>query len=446
MTATPLSPFPPALYAPWCRLWLLIQDRQQALVETLGQQTFVPERGLLEVPTHALAAELDRVLAALDGGSAEINTLVQALRCLRSLERDHPADPRQFRRRCLAGTAGEDCATVVETLAGKRHALVPPPRYAARPSATEASFRLSGEVGLERALGLAYRWLPLRAEDDLNWGYVAELDLLRHVSPLRIGLAPFASADEMAWKLDPADARQPDGHVPLECLGGHDRASLWASFEAILAAAWEQRSHVLLLPELVVDADLLQRCRDWLRTHNLRDPRLQLVVAGSRHCRSGGDFVNRCTVLGQLGDVLWQQDKRTLFYLDEAAAIARLCPENPPPLAAEPTRLGRQLVLAETIVGRLLTPICIDYIEGDLWRELGADFYLVPAMTPSLGRFADTAMLMGGRHGAASCVCNARTEGSVDHRRHCYVPSRKTPVLTQVAGRHLFTVDIPINV
>ena len=101
-------------------------------------------------------------------------------------------------------------------------------------------------------------------------------------------------------------------------------------------------------------------------------------------------------------------------------------------------------MLAETAVGRLLTPICLDYIEGDLWRELGADFYLVPAMSPKLVRFENQAKAMGGLHGAATIVCNAQTAGN--HRCLTYLPVKSAPKPRRIAKAELFTIDVPIDV
>ena len=196
------------------------------------------------------------------------------------------------------------------------------------------------------------------------------------------------------------------------------------------------------MPELVIDTDALARCQDWLAANNQREPRLRLVVAGSRHCDCGDGFANRCTVLDYLGNVLWEQEKRSPFVLEDRATLDRLSPACPVERAFEPTHLGKRLVVADTALGRILTPICLDFIEGDFWGDLGADLYLVPAMTGGLSRFQRRAEELGGRHGAATLVCNARLDGD---RCHAYRPAKSALVPARIEGIELFTVEIELK-
>ena len=183
---------------------------------------------------------------------------------------------------------------------------------------------------------------------------------------------------------------------------------------------------------------------DWLMRHNLPVPRLYLVVAGSRHCTDDRGFANRCTVLDQAGTVLWEQDKRSPFVIDDPGALDRLRPGCCAPAAYEPTVLGPRLIVRETAIGRLLTPICLDFIDDVLWSALGADIFLVPAMSPGLERFRLKAKDLGSRHGAASFVCNAQTAGA--ERYVAYLPFRKPPEPTGLPGQELFILDVDLYV
>lgn len=428
------APFSIAIYHAWCRVWLHVQNYQTRLANQMGQLPYLLE----EEPFFALARDdlgqaLSDVLSQLDSGGADDSVLTQAHVCLLELE---------TRQRAAAQRHWQVPPEVNTGIV--RHVLIPSLRCTARAGDPDQLFHIRSELGIDRILGLGYRWLPLPQEVVLDWRAISQLVSLRGAQTLRIGLAPCATKDDMIWRLDPQDKRAPDARVPMQCSGSHDLDRLWAVVQKTLEAAWAKRVQVLLFPELVMDDVVLQRCRNWLETHNLRENRLHLVVAGSRHVDNGdGSFSNRCTVLGQLGDILWEQDKRTPFVIDDPKTLKNLSSE-PIALAVEPTKLGPNLVLAETAVGRLLTPICLDYIEGDLWRELGADFYLVPAMSPKLVRFENQAKAMGGLHGAATIVCNAQTAGN--HRCLTYLPVKSAPKLTSIAGTELFTIDVPIDV
>lgn len=426
-------PFADAYYVPWCYLWLQVQWHRDQLANWLGQHKNLN----LDDSFARLSAKLPEVSDKLRAtNSVDYNTLAEALACLRALEQAYPRDVR------MAVPLGK---TVQH--GGQKYVLVPPVRQLARPQSSVAQgIRLSRTLGTAGALGLDFAWVPLQAEDDLDWRAIEALEGLRGAEQLRVGMAPTATPGDMDWHLNADDKRGLDVRVPVFCKGAKDAEALWAVMQKIFEAAWENSVQVLVFPELVVDAGLLRRCMDWLEKNNLRENRIQLVVAGSRHCREGDEFANRCTVLGHLGDILWMQDKRSPFVNDDPCSLGQLCPDSAVAKAFEPTHLGRTVVLAESLIGRLLTPICLDYIEGALWSEFGADFYLVPAMTPTLGRFQDRAKALGGRHGAASFVCNAQTEGL--HRYHEYLPysSQSSPRAAQVGDLPLFITNVPISV
>jgi len=92
---------------------------------------------------------------------------------------------------------------------------------------------------------------------------------------------------------------------------------------------------------------------------------------------------------------LWEQDKRTPFVIDDPETLRGIKPDCAAAKAFEPTILGHTIALRESLIGRLLTPICLDFIDDPLWAELGADIFLVPAMSAGLSRFRDAAKRLG---------------------------------------------------
>lgn len=435
LDAVRASTFPDAWYEPWCRLYLGIRGHATRLAEWFGQQRYATAAYEPELSVSTL----DSALAGLGATSPNGRQLAAAHACLRALERRYATDAQ-------SATVGQALKEVHAD--GRRHVLLRPLRQSFRPLADAPDrFKVESEIGTEAVLELDYRWLEMPADTGLALKALADLDALRGESTLRIGLAPLASNQDMNWHVDAFEARQPDGRVPVCCGGAKLERNLAQTLEGVLEAAWNAKVHILVLPELVVDEALLQCCRDWLQRHNFREVRLRLVVAGSLHLadpRSAKDFFNRCTVLGYDGETLWQQDKFSPFVMDDSASLTALCPGANIAKLFEPTRLGRDIILAEMALGRLLTPICLDYIEGTLWGELGADVYLVPAMTERLSRFQVRAHDLGARHGAASFVCNAQTTG--DHRILGYLPAKGAPRPVSTSHLQLFTMDAPLYV
>jgi len=433
----PREHFPDTLYSPWCRAWIrVVGSHGQRLANWLDGNPQSTVAAAIRVDWDTLVSTLPRLVVDLEAGAAEDLSLVRTYGCLLELEARHRGESRRW----FAPPPEIEAA-------GRRYALVPPTRKTARPpDAPATTFKLSSQVGIAGAHGLEYCWVPLEDDDILDWHREAALDAVLANPRLRLGLAPCATHEQMTWHLDDQAPRGRDGRMPLRCGGAKDAATLWPVIESLLTAAYREEVQVLLLPELILDEAMLAQCRDWLERQNLPSPRLRLIVAGTRHCGEGNDFANRCTVLDQGGALLWEQDKRSPFVIDDRGALARLSPGCRAQAAFEPTILGRQLAVRESAAGRLLTPICLDFIEGALWSELGADIFLVPAMSPGLERFRDRARDMGTRHGAASFVCNAQCAGQERERYVAYLPIRRSLPPTALPGHELFILDVQLYV
>ena len=231
----------------------------------------------------------------------------------------------------------------------------------------------------------------------------------------------------------------------MRCLGSRQPSEHWSHLEAVLEQAHRAGVHILLLPELSFDEELERLTVDWLRTRNLPNPVLQLIVAGSRHVDRVDGFVNRYLALGVAGDLVWEQDKSIPFTVSGNGELCKLQQGCTADKAFEPVQLGRRVTLLQTRVGRLLGPICLDYLEDGIYAEVGADLFLVPAMSAGLSRFHAQARTLGNRHLAASIVCNAHTDGEQGDRFVVYLPTRdKGKLAVQEQGPGLFTFDVDI--
>ena len=276
MTRTPIA-FTDALYGSWCRAWRqVVGVHARRLADWLGTQPSSVVGGLIRVDWEQAVSSLPGLVANLDLPSVGNETLARTYGCLRELEARHRADPRRL-------SAPPPCVQA----GGGRHLLVPPMRHTARPRDARRVFKLTGQIGITGTLGLDYCWVPLQDDDILDWRREAALEALLAAPHLRLGLAPCATHDAMAWTIEAHDPRGHDGRVPLHCRGARAPETLWLTIESLLTAAYAEGVQVLVLPELVLDQDLLTRTGDWLARNNLPVPRLHLVVAGSRHCAPG---------------------------------------------------------------------------------------------------------------------------------------------------------------
>lgn len=186
------------------------------------------------------------------------------------------------------------------------------------------------------------------------------------------------------------------------------------NLEKILFSATEAEAAVLLLPELRVTPTLLGAIQEYLSKgkHSLA-----LVVAGSWHQPVETGFVNRATILGARGELLWTHDK-----LREYRAIAANVANAPAFFAAlgigpnggfEGIQLGQTLQYCDTPIGRLCVAICVGFFHPDLQpilAETRSDFFLVPAMTSRVEDLQLCAEALV-RQSAATLVANCGVVG-----------------------------------
>ncbi len=316
------------------------------------------------------------------------------------------------------------------------------PGPVARAYRSSRRFKLGGELGAAKNLGLRFHWRRLPSGLGLDLRELAELEGLSLLDRVKVGLAPFAGLDDLQWIHDPDRPHRQHGYYPLRCTGADSGCDLTGRLEALLKRACETGVHLLLLPELCVDESLLKALQAWLKTHNLPDPRLRLVVAGSHHHGGDSDFRNRATVLGQDGRVLWEQDKLTHFNLPASDFPGTPFATLKAPGLYEPFTLGEQLVLRDSCLGRLAVAVCIDLFEFPGLEAMGVDGYLTPAMSPGLSRFTERARKLGGVNGAFTLVANARRQAPPEERVHAYLPTSGKHGPAQMGGTDLFILEI----
>ncbi len=232
----------------------------------------------------------------------------------------------------------------------------------------------------------------------------------------------------------------------------------------ILDSCIRENVAVLVLPELMIDAGLIEFTRNRLRRENRKrvsassgKEGLLLVVAGSFHqcedenAQHGDEQVphNVSTILDHRGNILWTHRKMERF------SFSRRDIENIPEMASifeefkndghEGISVSDKLLCANTPLGRLAVCICIDFFHKDhaeAFRNSGANVFLVPAMTHKASRFRDTAQMLGSCGLASSFVANSGTmaeknENGISSKgaSFCYVPDTKIRHVDATCGQ-----------
>ncbi len=260
---------------------------------------------------------------------------------------------------------------------------------------------------------------------------------LRQSSDLRIATAfPFAALDYVI-RSDPdrchAEKGTPYRFAEMEPLR-EGREIL----EEVLRDCAREKVDVLCFPELTLDTSLLSHLGLLLKSRNETLHPL-LVMAGSFHVDAGLGRANRCHLLDGRGNLLLSQDKCTAYRIP-ADQAGRMRPEILAGLGIderggyEDIQSAETLHIRETPLGRLATPICLDFCGNqlrDLFIQTRVNLFLVPAMTPRMGPFYARAREFGSFNRATTIVVNSawllRSLGlrSRRHRALVYVPAWK---------------------
>ncbi|TVR65531.1 MAG: hypothetical protein EA420_02875 [Candidatus Competibacteraceae bacterium] len=244
--------------------------------------------------------------------------------------------------------------------------------------------------------------LWLRLTPPLHRGHQIDLEctwsdpLARFDRHSRIGVAiPWAGLEALDFTLDPASP-QPSFSVRLR-----DSDQRWPVIEGLLRQAAEQGIDVLVLPELSVDADWVDRAEQWLQAHP-QSP--SVVVLGSFHDQRQGRRRNICTTLAP-GSRLHEHYKFNAFEWrppDPATGAETVYRED---IATTPATITIHL-------GRhwsLTTLICKDFIEpgvDHLLEELRVGLVLIPACSETTEPFLHNASRLASNAQAVVVVAN----------------------------------------
>lgn len=301
-------------------------------------------------------------------------------------------------------------------------------------------FKLKEELGTTKVLGLRYHWSQVGNSEDIKSFRHELFDTL--TDNLHIGLSPIASHTEMHWQHDSTHVS--NDAIAFWCTGAKDEDGLFSRISTVLETARLQGLHVLLFPELVMTENLHTKISAWLLEHNSYEPVLRLIVAGTRHVQqASGRHSNRCLALDYCGKLVWAQEKRQPFELSAEASKKLLGIDAE---AYEPSQLSESLRVCCTALGRLATPICLDFLNDNHWHTLPVDVFFVPAMSPGLSRFANDSRKVGEQWGSAVFVCNAQPAQLAEDAKqavHTYLPT-KTPASPSQLSPYLFTLKIAI--
>ena len=233
----------------------------------------------------------------------------------------------------------------------------------------------------------------------------------------------------------------------------------------LLEQCVQQGVNILILPELTIDPTLLDVLRNWLCTNNRElvssgQNGLVMVVAGSFHVRkNNGDISNVSTVLNHGGQVLWKQEKRQAFSLDQNDV--RKTPELKRLLKIsnaggyERIKSADHICCVDTPLGRICVCICLDFIHPDnfdAFKHSGINVFLVPAMSHGNVRFQQAAWTFGGTNSASSFVAlgsflqPGRDDANQENVSFHYLPD-KNQNYHYATGEHidLLTFEVRVN-
>ncbi|GAB6140481.1 hypothetical protein JCM14076_12100 [Methylosoma difficile] len=302
-------------------------------------------------------------------------------------------------------------------------------------------FKPNYSLGTQGILSLRHHWQEIELSTDLQIRRSDIFDTLFSEKQLKIGLSPYAGKNDMDWEHN-TEAGRLDGSIPFWCSGAKNAEELQERIISILTAAHQHGVHILIFPELVMTKTLQTTISQWLLQNNAFSRVIHLVIAGTCHVfenQENSHYSNRCTAFNHMGKIEWQQDKRQRFTLtaDETYKLFKL--KSP---AFEPTQLANHLVIRHSALGKVATPICLDFLCDGLWKTMPIELFLVPAMSAGLSRFIDNCRIAGNEHSSAVFICN--TDGNKEPLV-AYRPEKHDTLQIQKINPLLFIVDVDIT-
>ena len=218
----------------------------------------------------------------------------------------------------------------------------------------------------------------------------------RHLqeAPLRIAVFPFRNRMWFDWPHTESD-REFDIVFPPE----QDDIIVQAYIQA-LKLAEQQRSHIVIFPEMAYSPKAKEQIRMYLRSNALKTKHIKLIFAGTEWA----DGVNTAYILSASGRSLLSQKKREpVDFYDTTAKLSRR--------ERLEDHSGNLCFLDVVGLGRIAYAVCRDFIdtEEQLIRGgyMNSGFIAASCYTPELGPFQTTAEGLAKQYGIVSLVCNA---------------------------------------
>jgi predicted amidohydrolase len=307
---------------------------------------------------------------------------------------------------------------------GARTAFLPPPERPIEKLIPEALARGISDyrADLRDDLKLWWHLVPLERHsvkpcyEELDAAVATTLaERVEAAEKLTIGLASPFSGLEFRIESYP-DRRDGEQRTPYRfaSLDPAHRKEAREALAKIVETCAAQEVDLLCFPELTLDNDFLKELGQLLAINNASE-HPALVVAGSFHREGDKCWHNRSTILDGFGRTLFVQDKCGDF---------RIPPERAQGMGEAGRRLlgiderggyedidvGTEIRIVETPLGRLVVPICRDYLDdgiGELLVESGVNLCLVPAMSERMEPFHRRAKYFGTRTRAVSFAVNS---------------------------------------
>ena len=102
----------------------------------------------------------------------------------------------------------------------------------------------------------------------------------------------------------------------------------------------------------------------------------------------------------------------------------------------------RVLVVRESALGRILTPVCLDFLQNQTLKNLAGHLFFVPAMTPDTNQFKERAKDLATEFGAATFVCNADINENKDLRIRTHLPIKDSAQAEDLSEQVDSTTDL----
>ncbi|MEZ5583080.1 MAG: nitrilase-related carbon-nitrogen hydrolase [Candidatus Competibacteraceae bacterium] len=216
---------------------------------------------------------------------------------------------------------------------------------------------------------------------------------LRAEGQLKIYAKSFPDQVQPAW-LD----QQPPAWSAFELTDAKKR---WQGVLSALEDAARQNAHIVIFPELTLPPDLQNQVSAWLDEHSNHP--FVLVLPGTFHAQVENTVYNECALFDRHGNPVLHHRKLTRVNQDDRP---------------EKITTGECVQLLDTPIGLIGMPICLDFCEedhpfGEIWRDLGVEWLLVPAFggVSSLSAHKRKADMVRRAHDTVSVIANQHPKG-----------------------------------